>query len=339
MDRFGGFRAIERRAVESHEDASRRWDATDAGPLDEAIAAFASAGRLTVNFHPDRIGRNGHSAASGIAADGSYLSQWMTGTSGGSRSAIEGGLREKFENEFFGRCHRNRGLPPIYGSLDLFDDPHGGSPRFGSCFLILEDHVRERSTLSLGDSHIQPSDVGSFRSPSSLLAGLAERSAAGTLFGRPLGGRTLRDVLEGRGRSSEPARELDRYVEIQIHGGVDLESDAHAIVFDPSFAGTEVEASLAEAADRYQCGLSSHAGSEMRAVETPVDHRGTGMRDLAERIARRGGVVDARCIGLAAAKEPFAPPQATGDPDSSQLQQLKYLWHTLLAFGHDAVAR
>ncbi len=38
------------------------------------------------------------------------------------------------------------------------------------------------------------------------------------------------------------------------------------------------------------------------------------------------------------ASEPFVKQNLLGDSPDSNLQQLKYLWHTLLAFGHDAVS-
>ena len=33
---------------------------------------------------------------------------------------------------------------------------------------------------------------------------------------------------------------------------------------------------------------------------------------------------------------PYEDPRPLGDPAESTPQQLKYLWHTLLAHGHDA---
>ena len=53
--------------------------------------------------------------------------------------------------------------------------------------------------------------------------------------------------------------------------------------------------------------------------------------------ARPDGIVDARAIG-AAAPRALPDPLPAGDPPDSLPQQLKYLWHTVFRFGHDAAA-
>ena len=171
--------------------------AADIGPIDRWTARLARAGRITLNFHPDRVTRRGDSVAAGLLADGRYRSQWVTGVSAGSRSAIAGGERQRFEREFFDGAYDqvdpSMHEHPVYGALDLLFDPHGGSPRFGSSYTILRPHVRERTTLCLGDSHVGPPDVGTFDAPWSILAGLAEQAArAPTARSRPRSGRAPR---------------------------------------------------------------------------------------------------------------------------------------------------
>ncbi len=60
------------------------------------------------------------------------------------------------------------------------------------------------------------------------------------------------------------------------------------------------------------------------------------MPEVARRVARRDGIVDAAAIGRAARLVVAGPLLPGGDPPESELQRLKYLWHTLLAYGHDA---
>ena len=60
------------------------------------------------------------------------------------------------------------------------------------------------------------------------------------------------------------------------------------------------------------------------------------MPDVGARVARADGIVDARSIGVAARAIRFLEMRTTGDPPESEAQQLKYLWHALLAFGSDA---
>lgn len=342
MGSLAAVEAIASRANTARPDAETRWlaAAQGTGSLDHWVHLFRTAGRLTLNFHPDRVSRNGSSAAAGLEADGSYRSQWVTGTSAGSRSAISGGERQRFERAFFDGAYESTpvssGEHPVYGALDLLFDHHGGAPRFGSCFVVLEAHVRERTTLCLGDSHVAPDDVGTFAEPSSVLCGLAEQAGRGELLDRPLGGDVLMQVLEGSYRSGCAARDLDGYIEMQVHGGVSLAEDVESIVLDPSFRGSSVERHISVAAERDGFEIEWHGGSELDVGDVPTNFRGPTMPDLASRIARKDGIVDAKAIGLAAARERFEEPTVHGDSNEAPLQQLKYLWHTLLAHGRDA---
>ena len=162
-------------------------------------------------------------------------------------------------------------------------------------------------------------------------------AAAGLLLDRALGLDDLLRVLRGELVSRAPSRCLDGYIEAQVHGGVDLGSDVEAIVLDPSFAGTDTESNLTVAADRYGFEIEWHSGSNLAADDVPSDFRGPTMPALARRVARPDGVVDAYAIGIAARRLRLERPLPEGDPPDSDLQQLKYRWHTLLAHGYDAV--
>ncbi len=336
-------KALERRAAAGRRRAEERWEAAlglFGGTLEQMALRYRAAGRVTLNFHPDRVGRNGMTVASGLLNSGRYQSQWVTGLSAGSRSAIPGGERQRFEGGIFDGAY-DRADPaeiefPVYGSFDLVFDPHGGSPRFGSSFVVLRRHVLNRTTLCLGDSHMGPPDVGTIDEPWQLLAGLAEQAAQGALLKRRLGVGVLLQACEGTYRSHRPSRDLDGYIEAQVHGGVSLETDVEAVALDPSFRATAVEEDLHAAAVRYGFLLKWHAGSELHVDEVPDDFRGSKMPTLATEVARPDGVIDAHAIGVRAANLSYAEPIAMGDPYDSDLQQLKYLWHTLLAYGHDA---
>jgi hypothetical protein len=318
-------------------------DADRFGEVDLWASHLAAAGRVTLNFHPDRVTTSAAMVSAGLLADGRYRSQWVTGISNGSRSAVAGGERQRFERALFDSAYDAADPAthefPVYGALDLLWDPHGGSPRFGSSYLVLAPHVRTRTTLCVGDSHLGPRDVGTFDAPWCLLAGLAEQAAAGSLLDRTLGLEDLFAVLDGDNVSAVPNRSLDGYVEAQVHGGVDLAADVEAIVLDPSFFGTDTEVDLTAAAQRYGFEIRWHCGSSLDAADVPSDFRGPTMPVLARRVARADGVVDANAIGAAARRLRIEQPLTRGDPPEGELQQLKYLWHTVLAFGHDAVAR
>ncbi len=288
-------------------------------------------------IRPSGTRSDANGVAAGLANDDHYRSQWTTGVSAGSRSAIEGGERQRFEREFFGGAHEatdpSSGDHPVYGALDLLFDDHGGSPRFGSCFLVLKPHVRDRTTLRLGDSHVAPPDVGTFAEPMALLAGLAEQANRGRLLDRPLDHTALLQTLDGSYVSPAADRDLDGYIEAQVHGGVLLLDDVAELVIDPSFRGSAVERDLTSAADIYGFEVRWHRGSELHVEDVPDDVRGPTMPALAAQVTRADGIVDAAAIGAAAAREPFEEPSPLGDPPDAPLQQLKYLWHTLLAYG------
>ncbi len=213
------------------------------------------AGRLTLNFHPDRRRRDGRTVAAGLAGDGTYCSQWITGISAGSRSAAHGGDRHRFEHRYFDGAYDDTeptsGLHPVYGALDLLYDEHGGAPRFGSSYVVLISHVRERATLCTGDSHTNPTDVGTFSHPWSILAALIEQAAQAALLNRHLDLHALEAVLRGGYRSERASRDLDGYIEAQVHDGVSLADDVEAIVLDPSFRGDDVEREITAAAAQF----------------------------------------------------------------------------------------
>lgn len=312
----------------------------DESTVEELVAGVRRNTRLTLNFHPDRRGTSAPSVAEGLLLSGRYLPQAETGLSNGSRSAVPGGERTNWERELFGDTYETEGVDrPVYGALDLTRDPHGGSPRFGSCFVILNEPCFDRATFCVGDSHSGPTDIGTIDSFDAILAGLFEQGLAGSALDRGLTIADLRTVIAGGAPHGPPARCLDGYIEAQIHGGVSLIDDVEAIVADPSFHGTEIGAHLAGGAEAYDFDLRWHAGSELEVASTPADFRGRTMPTLAQEVARPDGIVDAATIGRHAAGISFTPPIVDGDPPESELQQIKYLWHCVLAFGRDAATR
>ncbi len=328
-------RAVRERALRSRGDAAARWDAAIGADrenrLPERAEQFATAGRLTLNFHPDRVDKSGSTVAAALLAGGRYRSRRATGTSdAGDGAAAED--PQRFERALFGFAYEAAGSAtvewPVYGAFDLLGDPHGGSPRFGSAYLVLAPHVRERTTMCIGDSRAGPRDVGTFDACWSLLAGLAEQAAAGALLDRGLGRGALLRALDGAVVAATPARRLDGYLEAQVHGGVDLSTDVDALVLDPSFTGTRVERDLADAAGRYGFELRRHDGSELAATDVPIDVHAPTMPDIARLAARPDGMVDAASIGVAVRRGQHPTPA----PD----EQFEQLWQTLLTVGRDA---
>ncbi|WP_089154086.1 DUF3626 domain-containing protein [Micromonospora sp. NBS 11-29] len=316
---------------------------------DEVIAAVTGYGRLTLNFHPDRVLRDGRTVADALDEEGVYRSQFETGISNGGLTAYPGGDRDVWERTLFGGAYQRPGVLPAqrpkYGGLNLLDHPDGACPRFGSCHLLLRPDVVARATFSFGDSHLGPTDVGTATVFEPVLAALLT-ATAGT--GVSLGvsgmdtGTLLRTLLSRRERTSGRAgRALDDYIEAQVHGEVSLARDVEAVVLDPSFRDTDAGRRLAGIARRHGFALRWHPGFELPVQAVDAGFRGPAVPPLAARVhaefARPGEPLHAALIGRAAASVVREPRRwADRGPAEVTLQDLKLLWHVLVWSGRPA---
>lgn len=151
-----------------------------------------------------------------------------------------------------------------------------------------------------------------------------------------------------------PARNLDHYVEAQVHGDVSLERDVEALVADPSFRGTELGEQMEQLASRYNVALHWHQGSVLRVDKVPADFRGPQMPNIAKMVAPSGlltpALIGRAASTTAATKEGdmivFSQSDVPGSPKSKVqavcgtkeqvMQLLKLLWHCLLRHGSSA---
>ena len=257
------------------------------GPLDADL-------RVTLNFHPDRTS-NGIPILRAMAADGSYRSQFETGTSNGGLTAHPGGNRWVWEQRIFGGEYdaapdRER---PKYGALNHRHRSVGGAARFGSAHVRLTRDSLARTTFCYPDSNFEPE-----------LFATAHRFALSSSADADLASGAFDD--------------LDSYVEAHVHGVVDLAQDVEALVLDPSFRGTDVE----EAAQDLPCPVEWHRGFrlDLDTVRAHPGYRGEHVVELAEVVAVDGWL-DPRVIGHAAATE------------QHDRQALKQVWHHLARFG------
>ncbi|SBT41209.1 DUF3626 domain-containing protein [Micromonospora auratinigra] len=315
----------------------------------EVLASVARHGRLTLNFHPDRLLRDGRTVAEALDREDVYRSQFETGISNGGLTAFPGGDRDRWERALFGGAYHRHGVPPAerpkYGGLNLLDHPDGACPRFGSCHLRLRPEVLRRSTFSFGDTAFAPAEFGTVDAFEPVLAALLT-ATDGT--GVSLGvtgldtGTLLRCLLRLRERrSTSPGRALDDYIEAQVHGELSLARDVEAIVADPSFRGTAAGRLLAGIAARHGFALQWHGGFELPVEGVDADFRGPAIPLLAARVhaefARPGEPVHAALIGRAAASVVTEPQRwADRGPVADTLQHLKQLWHVLVRFGAPA---
>lgn len=242
---------------------------------------------VTLQFHPDWP-HGDRLVIQSMAADGVYLSQFATGISNGGLTAFRGGDRWRWESRLFaGRydegAHATR---PVYGAWNRRADPYGGAIRFGSSYVRLRPEVLDRSTFCFPDSVLEPVDVGD----SSLLPHLCRMADESGLD------------------------DLDECVEAHVHGPVRFDSDVEAVVLDPCFAGTDVEA----AANELGCPVEFHPG--FRASPDQVDpvYRGPEVVALARSF---GDVLTPDVIGAAARSRAHDP------------QRVKQVWHCLARYG------
>jgi hypothetical protein len=333
-------------------------DAGDASDVD-ALWMTGARARVTLNFHPDRLLADGRTVVQALLDDGRYKNQFETGLSNGSRTAFGGGARDGWEEKLFGGAYHEPPSEaherPKYGALDVLRHADGGSPRFGSCYVVLGRHVNERCTFTWGDSHLGPQHVGTSDAFEALAAAMV---AAAASTGEVLAVRaSVNELVRPRGRDPSAsrsgfargavARALDDYIEAQVHGPIDLARDVEALVIDPAHERSKVGEGLRALGERYGFAVERHPGFVLAPHEVPSDFRGPRMPALAERIVRgeRGscsdahatGVIDAATIGRAAAslhRDPLAW-QDWATPDET-LQHLKQLWHVLVRFGQPA---
>ena len=255
-------------------------------PLDPSL-------RVTLNFHPDRLVR-GEPILAVLARDGVYRSQFETGTSNGGLTAHPGGDRWRWENRIFGGAYdvADPALRPKYGALDVKSHGFGGAPRFGSAHLRLAAHVLDRTTFCFPDSVFEPEHFG-------------VRDAF-----------ALAEIADASGHDL-----LDDYVEAHVHGVVELAVDVEALVLDPGFRGTDVEAD----ADRLGVPVEWHSGYrlDVATLRAHADYRGPEIVALGESLAV-DGVVTPQLIGAAS---------RAGRHDE---QALKRVWHHVARFGRQS---
>jgi hypothetical protein len=130
--------------------------------LEEAAALVRDHACVTLNFHPQRVLRDGRTVADGLLADGVYRGQFETGISNGSATAFLGGLRDGWEDTLFEGAYRDSppAERPKYGALALLRHGDGAAPRFGCCYVRLRQALTRRCTFTWGDSHLGPAHVG-----------------------------------------------------------------------------------------------------------------------------------------------------------------------------------
>ncbi|MEM7374843.1 MAG: DUF3626 domain-containing protein [Bacteroidota bacterium] len=338
-----------KRQVDAQEEIDHVLRMTNIAPkhFQDALHQIQTHARIGLHFHPDRPGPDGKTVAEGLLEDGVYKSQFETLLSNGSVSAFPGGHRDLWEQKIFFDAYHVDGADnterPKYGSLDLMRHPDGPSPRFGCCYVLLKPSVSHRCTFTYLDSHTNPLQKGTLEVFEDILASLLNDALHNefAIGERNLTVGKLMDHLRNHLHkpisdltTSKANRNLNHYIEAQVHGDILLGRDAEMLVADPSFRDTRIGQILKQLADTYALQLHWHMGFSLSIEKVPDNFRGPTMPSLARRIAS-DGVLNVRHIGTAA-QELAQNPQKWADRGTYKevLQELKLLWHVLVKCGY-----
>ncbi|TDL64023.1 DUF3626 domain-containing protein [Rhodococcus qingshengii] len=314
--------------------------------FENAVDKIKAHAKIGLHFHPDRPDSTMKSVAAALLEHGIYKSQFETLISNGSLSANPGGERDLWEERIFCGAYQLEGTTnnerPKYGALNLMLHPDGPAPRFGSCYFLLSPKVSYRSTYTYLDSHQDPKEKGTYKEFDFILAALLEEAF---LRDFAIGERNLTPaslikhllfILEKPftdPATKEPNRNLNHYIEAQIHGDISLEEDVELLVADPSFKETYVGRTLEQLCLKYSIDLYWHRGFTLTVDEIPSDFRGPSMPSLAKRIGQNK-FIDASIIG-SAVNDLKRNPASWSDRGiyKEVLQELKLLWHVLVRYG------
>lgn len=251
------------------------------------------SGEVTINFHPDRLTLDGRPLLSSIAHDGYIKSQFESGTSNGGLSPFIGGDRYAWEQRVFDGIYDSATAEqrPKYGGFNYLNQEFGASPRFGSCYFILQPEIIERTTFCYPDSFFLPDNFSSHQ-----------------------GLKHLVDLAKG-----DDVDLLDNYIEAQIHGHLSVKQDVRALILDPAYKDTQVEA----LAKRLNLDIGYHAGFrlEVNELNKYPDYRGQKYVQIAHEIAR-DGVLTPALLSKAIYEKNYDE------------QDIKKVWHYLARFGY-----
>ncbi|NIK21900.1 DUF3626 domain-containing protein [Paenibacillus lupini] len=313
------------------------------------VSKLHSQARVAMHFHPDRPIADMKSVAEALLEQGIYKSQFETQISNGSVSAFPGGARDVWERDLFGGAYQLAGVThserPKYGALDVMYHSDGPSPRFGSCYFLLTLQASYRTTFTYGGSQDYPVVQGTFQEFDDIIAAVLKDAffREFTLGESNLSPRKVLDRLLNASESlitnrleQMPSRNLNYFIEAQVHGDITLQDDVDILVADPSFQRTVVGNTLEKLCMKYSIDLHWHKGFTIQADEVPSDFRGPAMPSLARRIAREN-LIDASIVG-AAVNDLKRNADHWSDRGTYEevLQELKYMWHVLVRYGKPA---
>jgi hypothetical protein len=191
---------------------------------------------LTINLDlNDQLYRSEALVVDGLIDSGRYLNRFET-------LGFHSG-RDESEANFLGMSPQGARLASSerlkYGALNASHSPQGGATGYGRSHLRLNPGIRPRLTFSPEDSLSTAKET----------IGTADHFAHVLLNAND--DRFMEAMNHGSGRCGPKVIAPRLYIELQIHGPVELARDVEALVANHSYRGTSVELKARELAGRY----------------------------------------------------------------------------------------
>ncbi|GAA0180945.1 DUF3626 domain-containing protein [Clostridium sediminicola] len=305
---------------------------------------------VTINFHPDRISNRGTLIIEEILKEGMYYSQFKTGTTSGSKTAYTGGERDLWERELFGghyHCKEtNHDRRVKYGSLNIMNYKDGASPRFGSCYFKLNRNILDRCTFTFGDSYLKPKSTGTKDSFYSIMRTMLDEIIQRKRFFNSNGYNLIKAIkylseMNENNLSTQYGsigKALDDYIEVQIHGDINLKNDIECFVLDESFKGTEILQYILKISKEFDINVEWISARKVFVNDIPDEFRGPIIKPFAKKILEElqtsFNYIDANTIGRASRLIERNPSKWSEFGDTNKtFQYLKQLWHVLVQYG------
>lgn len=297
---------------------------------------------VVLHFHPYRILPSYKTVIDSLLEDGIYRNQYETNISNGGLFPFKGGLREEWEKKIFGEKYIIEGRKqkdcPKYGALDFKLFSEGPSPRFGSAYLVLDKNILPYCTFTYNDSSDEPKGRGVADKFDVILAELLSEIFTREYF---LGKKDINiseffSYIKDKINSSKPTnygRNLNHYIEVQIHCDINLLNYATHLVCDSSFKNTKFEEKIIGLGKKNSLKHSWYPGFQIKIEDIPDNFRGPFSSEFAKIISTSGYL---NSISLADFEKNYFDNEAYWKqeyPDKNLLQELKYLWHILVKFG------
>lgn len=209
-------------------DSDEYADQMESGTADDeflaavigSIKSDVERGDLSINFPPEVL------IAVFDDPDRKFRSQFETNTSGGSYNTEMRRNTEAVWGPPYNWDDKNR---PIYGHIQRPQEPVGLASHYGSVQAILKKDVRDRTTMTVGDSL----GAGGYAIPVNDVDDVDQNSFLAAVTGRSVDAYAISNIPEEG--DEDPFRDFD-YIEAQIHGGVSV-NDIDTIVFHGDMAG------------------------------------------------------------------------------------------------------